>query len=571
MPGGLLNLVATGNQNVILNGNPTKTFFKNVYAKYTNFGLQKFRLDYNGSRTLNVSEDSHFTFKVPRYGDLVLDTFLVFNLPHIWSPIYPPQKGNDDNCKKKNNYTDWVPYEFKWIENLGTQIIKEVTITSGGLTLQKFSGNYLTTLAQRDFTNTERELLDEMTGNIPELYDPANSGAKVNSYPNAYCDNSSANAEPSIRGRKLYIPISAWYSFSSKMAIPLIALQYNELNINITLRPIKELFTIRDVEDIVGDEHGKILYKHPRIQPNFTKVLQQPFNFLQPPPNTDLKYEQGQYINNWNADIHLMSTYAFLTEDENKVFAAKDQHYLIKDINEYTFNNVVGTEKVSIPSLGLVSSWMFFFRRTDASLRNEWSNYTNWAYNNMIPQQPQHPANNDFGPTLTLQKTVTCQFTPDKDPNGNPTRLIITGPYNAANQKLILQNLGILCDGKYRENLLDAGVYNYMEKYHAIGGKGAEGLYCYNFALKTSPFHLQPTGAMNMSKFKDIEFEFTTFTPPRDPNAQSLTICGEGGEIIAVNKPTWRIYDYTYDLHIIEESYNILTFTSGNCGLMFAK
>ena len=262
MPGGLLNLVATGNQNVILNGNPTKTFFKFVYAKYTNFGLQKFRLDYNGSRTLNISEDSHFTFKIPRYGDLVLDTFLVFTLPHIWSPIYPPKKGDDEECE---NYSDWVPYEFKWIENLGTQLIKEVTITCGGLTLQKFSGNYLTTLAQRDFTNTERDLVNEMTGNISELYDPANSGANINSYPNAYFDNSSANAEPSIRGRKLYIPISAWYSFSSKMAIPLIALQYNELNINITLRSIKEIFRIRDVQDIDNN--------FPYIQPNFSKVI----------------------------------------------------------------------------------------------------------------------------------------------------------------------------------------------------------------------------------------------------------------------------------------------------------
>jgi hypothetical protein len=557
MPGGLLNLVATGNQNVILNGNPTKTFFKFVYAKYTNFGLQKFRLDYNGSRTLNVSEDSHFTFKIPRYGDLVLDTFLVFTLPHIWSPIYPP-KGDHGECE---NYSNWVPYEFKWIENLGTQLIKEVTITCGGLTLQKFSGNYLTTLAQRDFTNTERDLVNEMTGNIPDIYDPANSGANINSYPNAYFDNSSANAEPSIRGRKLYIPISAWYSFSSKMAIPLIALQYNELNINITLRSIKEIFRIRDVQDIDNN--------YPYIQPNFSKSYQQPYNFLQPPPNVELKYEKGQLINNWNADIHLMSTYAFLTEDENKVFAAKDQLYLIKDIN--------GTEKVSIPSLGMVSSWMFFFRRTDASLRNEWTNYTNWAYKDMIPQQPQDPVNNNFGANfgvvpfpLAQLHCVDTFFTPDKNPDGTPTGLVITGPYNAANQKLILQNLGILCDGKYRENLLDAGVYNYMEKYHAIGGKGAEGLYCYNFALKTSPFVLQPSGAMNMSKFKDIEFEFTTFTPPRDPNAQSLTICNEG-EIIAVNKPTWRIYDYTYDMHIIEESYNILTFTSGNCGLMFAK
>ena len=53
MPGGLLNLIAVGNQNVILNGNPTKTFFKATYSKYTNFGLQKFRIDYIGLRTIS--------------------------------------------------------------------------------------------------------------------------------------------------------------------------------------------------------------------------------------------------------------------------------------------------------------------------------------------------------------------------------------------------------------------------------------------------------------------------------------------------------------------------------------
>ena len=60
MPGGLLNLVSEGNNNIILNGNPTKTFFKTTYSKYTNFGLQKFRIDYEGSSTLKLNEDSIF-------------------------------------------------------------------------------------------------------------------------------------------------------------------------------------------------------------------------------------------------------------------------------------------------------------------------------------------------------------------------------------------------------------------------------------------------------------------------------------------------------------------------------
>ncbi len=90
MPGGLLNLVSFGNQNIILNGNPSKTMFKFVYAKYTNFGLQKFRLDFDGARTLRLNESSTFDFKIPRYADLLMDTYLVVTLPTIWSPILPP-------------------------------------------------------------------------------------------------------------------------------------------------------------------------------------------------------------------------------------------------------------------------------------------------------------------------------------------------------------------------------------------------------------------------------------------------------------------------------------------------
>ena len=64
MAGGLLNIVSEGNNNVILTGSPTKTFFKVAYSKYTNFGLQKFRLDYGGTRDLRLTDESVFKFKV---------------------------------------------------------------------------------------------------------------------------------------------------------------------------------------------------------------------------------------------------------------------------------------------------------------------------------------------------------------------------------------------------------------------------------------------------------------------------------------------------------------------------
>lgn len=66
MAGGLMNLVSEGQQNIILNGNPSKTFWKATYAKYTNFGLQKFRVDFEGAKTLRLAEESTFEFKIPR-------------------------------------------------------------------------------------------------------------------------------------------------------------------------------------------------------------------------------------------------------------------------------------------------------------------------------------------------------------------------------------------------------------------------------------------------------------------------------------------------------------------------
>src|SRR6056300_1352836 len=132
MAGGLLNIVSVGNNNVMLTGNPTKTFFKVTYNKYTNFGLQKFRIDYDGLRELRLNESSTFSFKIPRYAELLMDSYIVVSLPDIYSPVYHPVTGNDSK---------WSPYEFRWIENIGAMMIESVEITAGNMTLQKYSGN----------------------------------------------------------------------------------------------------------------------------------------------------------------------------------------------------------------------------------------------------------------------------------------------------------------------------------------------------------------------------------------------------------------------------------------------
>ena len=556
MPGGLLNLVSEGQQNIILNSNPSKTFWKTTYAKYTNYGLQKFRVDYEGSKTLQLAEESTFTFKIPRYADLLMDCYLSVQLPTIWSPILPPQLiTNPDGTQ---TYTDWAPYEFKWIDNIGAQMISKITITCGNQKLQEFSGQYLLSAVQRDFNADKKKLFDEMIGNVPAMTDPGNNGARVNMYPNVYYTESPAGAEPSIRGKILYIPLNTWFNLKSQMAFPLVALQYNELQITVTFRPIYELFKIRDVFDNVNN--------FPYVAPNFNKYYMQLHRFLQTPPDVEIginSYSDTRTI--WNSDIHLNCTYCFLSNDEQVLFAKNEQKYLFKQVHENVFYNVTGPNKVELDSLGLVSSWMFYLQRSDVNLRNEWSNYSNWPYNYLPSDLIEAPT----GGTFLLENGN--YIGPGVNPDGNLSQLMLSGTFTFQNTKDILVTLGILLDGQYRENLQPAGVYNYIEKYTRTMGNAPEGLYCYNFCLNTSLLDLQPSGAMNMNRFNTVEFEFTTITPPLDPLAQVLTICDPNtGEIIGVNKPTWRIYDYNFNLYLMEERINLVTFVGGNAGLMYA-
>jgi len=565
MAGGELNLISVGNNNVFLTGNPTKTFFKVTYSKYTNFGMQKFRVDYDGQRDLRLNEPSTLTFKIPRNGDLLMDTYLVISLPDIWSPIMNPTDMNQNK---------WSSYDFKWIHNLGIQMISEITITCGAALIQRYSGQYLHAMVERDFPKEKKDLFYKMTGNVPELNDPANAYGRVNTYPSAFftgnINNQSANpggSEPSIRGRQLFIPINTWFTLDSRCAFPLCASLYNILEINVTLRPIREVFQVRDVFDATNN--------FPYVQPDFNQPQFNMYYFLQSPPAYDIYDPEGinriyqNKTNIWNADIHLITTQCFLSDEERKVFAANDQVYLIKDVFEYNFQNITGSQKVKLMSNGMIANWMWFLQRNDVNLRNEWSNYTNWPYKTLPINVDQAPYDTiiNYGPLIqptndTLESSI-----------GDSTGYYYTGYFHPDNRKDILETMGIVFEGNYRETILTRGVYEYIEKYRRTnGGSDVDGLFCYNYCLNTSPFDYQPSGAINLSKFKNIELELTTYVPPIDPkNSNITTIYDENGKPIGIDQQNWKLFEYNYNLTVFEERYNILSFIGGNCAMLYAR
>jgi hypothetical protein len=346
--------------------------------------------------------------------------------------------------------------------------------------------------------------------------------------------------------------------------------------IDITLRPVRELFTINDVTKSLQDG-----FSQTKIAPNFNIELHSMYRFLQPPP--DVFLEENSYENKtttWANNIHLLATYCFLSEEEARVFAKNEQKYLIKDIKQDLFTNTTETKRVQLYTSGLVSSWMWYFKRNDVYLRNEWSNYSNWEYKNYLPYDViRAPETSDIsisGKVIGPRYNIVGVITPNTE---NPTvheslrfetDIYVTPPLTNQNKKQIMKRVSIYMDGKFRENDFGEGVYSYVEKYRTSDGNSYDCVYNYNFTLHTNPYDLQPCGAINLSKFKTIELEVSTIQPPFDPNATANTICDVNGTIIGTVNPS-SIYLYHYDLFLIEERYNMVRFISGQAGLVYAR
>jgi len=615
MGGGLLNLIASGELNIILNGNPKKTFFKTTYLKHTSFELQRFQIESSFENALSLFTNSLFKFTISNIGDLLMDTFFSFSLPDIYSPIYTIPVSTQDT----SGLIYCQPYEFRWIENIGVQFIKKVTYLIDGRPIQEYSGHYLYCKSKRDLSSTKLELFNTMIGNTkeftnPELFNNNNGnypsvswgGLNETHYPNGL--------EPSIRGKRIFVPLYLWETFSSYQSFPLLLLQYSKLEIHIECRPLCELFKVRDLnyfESWVDKlcpatqlpsniTNTFKYYDPPFIQPDLTDERYNILFFLKPPPpnsfclgdisyniiTTLTKYENIQKvfkdisIKNYSKlpnfgfeNISLYSTIAFLSDDERQFLCQQTQQYLVKKIFERTIYNVQGTRKEDIQSYGMTVSWMWFFQRTDVILRNEWSNYSNWLYNNIMP----YPCILSLDLLNSLSNVNIPYITPQNKKyllsSLNPCVQYISGPTHPGNKKNIMVNWGLYCNELVREEILPYGINNYIENYLKVEGDPDDDIYCYNFNIEKNS-SLNPSGAMNMMKFNNITFEFTTIDPYREVSSENEFNIIDSNEnnnqnIYCIESSNYEEFDYNYNLHIMEERYNILQFSNGIVDYLF--
>ena len=241
MGGGLMQLVAYGAQDVYLTGNPQITFWKVTYRRHTNFAMESIEQTFNGQADFG----RRVQCTISRNGDLAYRTYLQVTLPEI---------NQSDAASGSQVYA-------RWLDNPGEQLISMVEVEIGGQRIDRQYGDWMHIWNQLTLTSEQEGGYHKMIGQTTQLTyltDPtfANvaTACGASDVPEAVC--APRNALPETT---LYIPLQFWFCRNPGLALPLIALQYHEVKINIEIRPLDEcLFAVSQVDAAAGSTSLKV-------------------------------------------------------------------------------------------------------------------------------------------------------------------------------------------------------------------------------------------------------------------------------------------------------------------------
>ena len=226
MGGGLMQLVAYGAQDVYLTGNPQITFWKVTYRRHTNFAMESIEQTFNGQCDFG----RRVTCTISRNGDLAFRTYLQVTLPEINQQMLTIASG----AQGKGVYARWLDFP-------GEQMISQVEVEIGGQRIDRQYGDWMHIWNQLTLSKEQERGYFKMVGNTTQLTyitDPSFNdvdGPCDSNAPRQVCTPRNALPETT-----LYVPLQFWYCRNPGLALPLIALQYHEVKINLDIRPIDE-------------------------------------------------------------------------------------------------------------------------------------------------------------------------------------------------------------------------------------------------------------------------------------------------------------------------------------------
>ena len=222
MGGALMQLVAYGAQDVFLTGTPEITFWKVSYRRHTNFAMESIEQTFSGQADFG----RRVTCTISRNGDLCYRTYLQVTLPEINQSMAATNTG----------------VYARWMDFIGEQLVAQVEVEIGGQRIDRQYGDWMHIWNQLTLTGEQQRGYFKMIGNTTQLTyitDPTfadiNGPCAATGGPTQVCAPRKALPETT-----LYIPLLFWWNRNPGLALPLIALQYHEVKINLDLRPIGE-------------------------------------------------------------------------------------------------------------------------------------------------------------------------------------------------------------------------------------------------------------------------------------------------------------------------------------------
>ena len=253
-----MQLVAYGAQDVYLTANPQVTFFKQLYRRHSNFAMEAIEQTFNGVG--NFGKRVQCT--ISRNGDLITRVYVQVTLPQVDSALIGT-----------GNSFGWVPY-------LGQYMINNVYVEIGGQQIDKHYGEWLhiwneltlpsgKQLAYLNMVNgyggAKIQVLSGTCSSCTTEID-ANSAARLaclNPTLSNFGDDCALAANTVVTGfgddentttncipeQTLYIPLEFWFNRHTGLALPLIALQYHEVKINVEFENLQYLCNIK-----IGDQ-----------------------------------------------------------------------------------------------------------------------------------------------------------------------------------------------------------------------------------------------------------------------------------------------------------------------------
>ncbi len=229
-----MQLVAYGAQDVYLTGNPQTSFFNVVFRRHTNFSMEHIEQSFNDT----PGTGKRVIATISRNGDLVHDCYLKF----------------EDNDSIGEDYSIFTNMSIGYVNNIDVKI--------GGQLIDRHYGDFLEAwaeLTEKNYGVTEAHLWnddndDGIVNEDSEVTSAAFTIGEQNRMFSSYqvitlsggCMTQGTGYNPV---KNFYLPLRFWFCKDIGSALPLISLQYHEVDITVNF---SGLFDIDDFIDNIS-------------------------------------------------------------------------------------------------------------------------------------------------------------------------------------------------------------------------------------------------------------------------------------------------------------------------------